>query len=579
MTPGAVPRAGWEPTEALPDGDIQAMLLDVLCDSLAAAVFVYDRNDQLLFASHQMQNFFALAPELLRPGTRLRDMLGAIFDTGILPRDAAEPTVPVTRENWISETIASHWRERVDMTERYGADRWLRFVKRRQSSGLGICVISDVTEERRREERRRQEHERIQLTEEVLDDLHFPVFVKDADLVYVAVNKALCTKYQTTADQMLGKTSSDVFSPEVAGRFAESDRHVLETGEMSISRQRQIGRDGVERDVITRKHRIGRPGHYFLVATMQDLPKDGADFDEFEMATTIRQSGGQSYRRAYVPLKALREAAQKPVAMETFVPENFSGQRVLVVTADVAAASAALKMLGKYSFETCLIRDANELAAFLDVSATYGIRIDLVIADNQYGQRCAEIAGRHDVPAIVCDGFQLANELTFLIARHFNRDRQKDLTSGVTGVILDADGKARPPLDSAECQILVAEDNEINQIVFSQILEGLGYRYRIARTGDEAVQFWNECRPQLVLMDISLPGFNGFEAARFIRGLEGESGLRTPIIGVLAQAFDKDRNECFAAGMDDVILKPISPHMLETVFQKFIDGGREAAAL
>ena len=90
----------------------------------------------------------------------------------------------------------------------------------------------------------------------------------------------------------------------------------------------------------------------------------------------------------------------------------------------------------------------------------------------------------------------------------------------------------------------MAEDNDINQIVFSQILEGLGYRYLIAASGDEAVRLWTEHRPQIVLMDISLPGFNGFEAARLIRQVEAGGPSRTPIIGVLTQAFERDRTEC-----------------------------------
>jgi CheY-like chemotaxis protein len=93
----------------------------------------------------------------------------------------------------------------------------------------------------------------------------------------------------------------------------------------------------------------------------------------------------------------------------------------------------------------------------------------------------------------------------------------------------------------------------------------------LAATGDEAVRLWAEHRPQMVLMDISLPGFNGFEAARLIRQMEETGGgTRTPIIGVLTQAFERDRAECVKSGMDDVIMKPVSPDMLETVFQKYL---------
>ncbi len=73
--------------------------------------------------------------------------------------------------------------------------------------------------------------------------------------------RPFCDKYQTSADEVLGRKGIDLFSTDIANRFEESDRHVMETGEMSISRQRQIARDGVERDVVTQEtaYRQARP--------------------------------------------------------------------------------------------------------------------------------------------------------------------------------------------------------------------------------------------------------------------------------------------------------------------------------
>ncbi|MBB4568563.1 response regulator [Rhizobium leucaenae] len=555
------------------DGNLQAALFDAVCDGLSSAFLIYDKNDLLLFASRQVLNFFPIPPQFLQPSTRLRDFLGAVFDSGVRHHDARARSA-VTRDDWISQRIASHWRERFETTEHFGADRWVRFVKRRLPSGLGVCILSDISEVKKREEQWRLDMERVQLTEDILDNLSFPLFVKDRNMVYVAVNKAFCDKYQTSADEVLGRKGVDLFSTDIANRFEESDRHVLETGEMSISRQRQIARDGIERDVVTRKQRIGKPGRYFLVATMQDLPKDGADFDEFALASEIKENSDRSYRRAYVPMAALQTASRRPPAMETFVPENFSGRKILVVTADLAAESAALKMLAKYGFEACSVHNENEEAAFLDVASSLGIKIDLVIVDNQLGNRGLELAERQNVPALSLDGSQLATELTFLIARHFNRNIRGKPGDSIEGSV--DDWQIATGGEDSGFQILVAEDNDINQIVFSQILEGLGYRYIIATSGDEAVRLWSEHRPQLILMDISLPGLNGFEAARLIRRTEKGGGSHTPIIGVLTQAFERDRNECIDAGMDDIIMKPVSPDILETVFQKYMRASRKA---
>ncbi|NLS00306.1 response regulator [Rhizobium sp. P38BS-XIX] len=550
-------------------GNLQAMVFDAFCDGLSSAFFAYDKNDQLLFASRQVLNFFPVQPEFLQPPTRLRDFLGAVFDAGMQYQGKASGN----RDDWISQRIASHWRERFEMTEHFADDRWVRIIKRRLPSGIGLCILSDVSEVKKREEQWRIDMERVQLTEDILDNLPFPLFVKDQNMIYVAVNRAFCEKYQTAPDEVRGRKSIDLFSTDLAHRFEESDRHVVETGEMSISRQRQISRDGVERDIVTRKQRIGKPGRYFVIGTMQDLPKEGSDFDEFALASNIKENSDRSYRRAYVPMVALQTISRRPVAMETFVPENFNGRKILVVTPDFAAETAALKTLGKYGFEACVVHDENEEAAFLDVASAHGVKIDLVIVDNQLGKRGIELAERQNVAALSLDGSQLASELTFVIARHFNRNIRDGIGDGIEPVAQDW---GRGDGDGRRAQILVAEDNAINQIVFAQILDGLGYSHVIAASGDEAVRLWQEHQPDLILMDISLPGLNGFEAARLIRGTEKGSGMHTPIVGVLTQAFERDRKECAEAGMDDVILKPVSPDIIETVFQKYMRTARKA---
>ncbi|EPE99358.1 response regulator [Rhizobium grahamii] len=553
------------------DISLQTALFDAVCESLGAAFIVYDKTDQMIFASRQVLDFFPVSATVLKPGTRLRDFLGAIYDTGIRTQSSGKQG-SLSREDWLSQKIASHWRERFEAVERHGTDRWIRFGKRRLASGYGVCVIQDISEDKKREEQWRSDLERVQLTEDILDNLPFPLFVKDRNLNYVAVNIAFCEKYQTTVDEVLGRKSADLFSEEVAQRFEESDRHVLDTGEMSVSRQRQVSRDGVERDIVTRKHRIGKPGRYFLVSTMQDLPRDGADLDEFRFASSVMTSSKNSYRRAYVPMSGSGER-REPAAMEAIVPENFSGRKILVVTSDVVAEAAALRTLAKYGFEACSVRGEDEQEHFLEIASSSGISLDLLVIDNQLGMRCLELAEQYGIPVLVMDGFQLANELTFQIARHFNRSNR-----GQLGESIDTDWEFTTVEEVNALDVLVAEDNDINQIVFSQILEGLGYRYLIAPSGDEAVRLWTEHRPKIILMDISLPGFNGFEAARLIRQTEEGGSSRTPIIGVLTQAFERDRAECAKAGMDDVIMKPVSPDILQGIFQKYLaEDVRQAA--
>jgi CheY-like chemotaxis protein len=115
-----------------------------------------------------------------------------------------------------------------------------------------------------------------------------------------------------------------------------------------------------------------------------------------------------------------------------------------------------------------------------------------------------------------------------------------------------------------EIDLLIAEDNEVNQIVFTQILSATNYRFRIVKNGREAVAAWQRLNPPIILMDVSMPEMNGYEATRAIREAEERTGAgHTPIVGVTAHALESDRDLCIQAGMDDYISKPLSPDKLE----------------
>jgi CheY-like chemotaxis protein len=119
--------------------------------------------------------------------------------------------------------------------------------------------------------------------------------------------------------------------------------------------------------------------------------------------------------------------------------------------------------------------------------------------------------------------------------------------------------------------ILVAEDNEVNQFVFTQVLGRLDHTFLVVGDGRRALEAWRERRPTLVLMDVSMPEMNGFEATKAIRAEEAAEGLpRTPIIGVTAHALKGDRERCLDSGMDDYLTKPISPDRMEKKLREWL---------
>ena len=118
--------------------------------------------------------------------------------------------------------------------------------------------------------------------------------------------------------------------------------------------------------------------------------------------------------------------------------------------------------------------------------------------------------------------------------------------------------------------VLVAEDNEVNQIVFTQILQTTGWLFQIVRNGAEAEDAWQKHHPAVIIMDVSMPVMNGHQATQKIREIEAQVGGHTPIIGVTAHALESDRELCFQVGMDDYLSKPISVGKFIETVRRFI---------
>ncbi|MBA3012213.1 MAG: response regulator [Desulfobacula sp.] len=120
--------------------------------------------------------------------------------------------------------------------------------------------------------------------------------------------------------------------------------------------------------------------------------------------------------------------------------------------------------------------------------------------------------------------------------------------------------------------ILLAEDNLINQTLAVKLLETRGHRVTLVSNGIAAVEAFKKGDFDLILMDIQMPGMDGFEATREIRRLEmanPQSSIHTiPIIAMTAHAMTGDREKCINAGMDDYVSKPIKPEALFSVIKK-----------
>jgi CheY-like chemotaxis protein len=119
--------------------------------------------------------------------------------------------------------------------------------------------------------------------------------------------------------------------------------------------------------------------------------------------------------------------------------------------------------------------------------------------------------------------------------------------------------------------VLLVEDNEDNRIVYSTILQHFGYVVMEALNGEEGIAKARAERPDLILMDISIPVIDGWEATQVLKRDPETRGI--PIIALTAHALASDREKAMEVGCDSYLAKPCEPKAVVSEVEKFIGKG------
>ncbi len=299
------------------------------------------------------------------------------------------------------------------------------------------------------------------------------------------------------------------------------------------------------------------------------------------------------------------------------VPVDVTGARILVIDDNAVNRDILMEQMRSWGFDACAAESGPEGLAVLEAATARGIEIDCIVLDYQMpvmsgAETAAAIRampGGGSTPIImltsVDQSLSMAQHRDLgLSAQLLKPARSSVLLEALVGQIqkrrggisvmspaameqgqtkhpvatasraqaMQVSGKERRADDgSRRLDILVAEDNEVNQLVFSQILQQTAFTFEIVRNGALAVEAHREMQPAMILMDVSMPEMNGLEATAAIRAAEEGGEARVPIVGVTAHALKGDRERCLSAGMDDYLPKPISPDALMRKVEKWMD--------
>jgi signal transduction histidine kinase/DNA-binding NarL/FixJ family response regulator len=136
--------------------------------------------------------------------------------------------------------------------------------------------------------------------------------------------------------------------------------------------------------------------------------------------------------------------------------------------------------------------------------------------------------------------------------------------------------RVSPSVEQAAAEgnlVLVVDDHPINRLLMSRQVSALGYANETAENGREALERWTARRYRLVITDVNMPDMDGYQLARAIRAQELASGSgHTVIIACTANALPGEAENCFAAGMDDYVLKPVELTKLHRKLLQWMPG-------
>ena len=124
-------------------------------------------------------------------------------------------------------------------------------------------------------------------------------------------------------------------------------------------------------------------------------------------------------------------------------------------------------------------------------------------------------------------------------------------------------------VQSSNKRILLAEDDVVNQFVAVRQLETLGQKVDVVGDGNQALKALDKQAYALILMDCQMPELDGLEATRLIRE-KGYSGSDLPIVALTANVFEQDREDCFEAGMNNFLAKPLLLENLNDILVKWL---------
>lgn len=294
------------------------------------------------------------------------------------------------------------------------------------------------------------------------------------------------------------------------------------------------------------------------------------------------------------------------VAVQKRPEQNIAGSNILIIDENAVNRDILTEQLRYWQCKTAAVKSSKLGLAVLHKAFEKKVKIDLVIVNYQMTAEngedfCRKIRNRiefADIPVIILSSVDAGNLHSRLETLNVSSFITKPVRSSVLHEAI-AQAVDRPVVSTQQnastshevvkdqsthievsspsneskvnhVEVLIAEDNEVNQMYAGYVMEQLGLTYEIVPNGRIAVEKWKLLSPRIILMDISMPEMNGHEATQNIREIEKRTGLsRTPIIAVTAHSMKDHDLVCLESGMDEYLSKPLSIKTLQKCLETY----------
>jgi len=265
-----------------------------------------------------------------------------------------------------------------------------------------------------------------------------------------------------------------------------------------------------------------------------------------------------------------------PIVEKNF---NIAGSNVLIIDDNAVNLEILKEQFSHWKCKTAIVDSAKLGLSVLHRAHEKNVNIDLIIVDYQMPEMNGEDFYKamrkqgkfSDIPVIMLSSVDATELRQRMMDSHLCDFLTKPARSSILhdavgqaiygkylpSKLMEGDPaqktvpkpsgsfKAIHPDQDSHIDVLIAEDNEVNQIYASYVMKELGLTYKIVPNGKLAVDRWRTLSPRVILMDVSMPEMNGYEATQAIRLIENNNNLaRTPIIAATAHSMKGDKQMC-----------------------------------